>query len=375
MPRVAVLGANGQVGAELCLLLAGVPGIDLVPISRNRSGSAFLRWHGIRCRHGRPAVAAEAQGLLEDCDVVVNSALASGTPAQMRQIEDAIVHNAFAFSRPTALVIHFSTQSVYGDPTAGKPIRWRSLYGRAKLATEGRVRAEARRFGKAAVIFRLGHVCGALQQISNDIRQEISEDRVVLPERDRPSNTVYTATIVEAVLAAIRGQVVPGRYDLMNVPQWTWRAVYEYEARATGHELRPTIVPAPTPLAPLPVRAMRGMARLAADAAAGPFARQMVATALARLPPKLSERGQAWWYRKRARNEIASLSLSRTPANHLFWEANGSHFIDALTRTTELLERSPRIDLTRPSTAMWSEDLRLSEGVPAQAVAARERTS
>jgi nucleoside-diphosphate-sugar epimerase len=352
-----------------------VPGIDLVPISRNRSGSAFLRWHGIRCRHGRPAVAAEAQGLLADCDVIVNSALASGTPAQMRQIEDAIVHNAFAFSRPTALVIHFSTQSVYGDPTAGKLIRWRSLYGRAKLATEGRVRAEARRFRKAAVIVRLGHVCGALQQISNDIRQEISEDRVVLPERDRPSNTVYTATIVEAVLAAIRGRVAPGRYDLMNVPQWTWRAVYEYEARATGHELRPTIVPAPTAVAPLPVRAMRGMARLAADAAAGPFARQMVATALARLPPKLSERGQAWWYRKRARNEIASLSLSRTPANHLFWEANGSHFIDALTCTAELLERSPRIDLTRPRTAMWSEDLRLCEGVPAQAVAARERTS
>jgi len=375
MPRVAVLGANGQVGAELCLLLAGVPGIDLVPISRNRSGSAFLRWHGIRCRHGRPAVAAEAQSLLVDCDVVINSALASGTPAQMRQVEDAIVHNAFAFSRATALIIHFSTQSVNGDPTAGRLIRWRSLYGRAKLATEARVRAQARRFRKTAFIFRLGHVCGALQQISNDIRQEISEDRVVLPERDMPSNTVYTATIVEAVLAVIRGQVSPGRYDLMNVPQWTWRAVYEYEARVIGHELRPRIATAPSAPAPLPVRAIRGMARFAADAAAGPFARQLVATALARLPPRLSERGQAWWYRKRARSEIALLPSCREPADHLFWEANGSHFIDALTSTAELLERSPRIDLTRPRTAMWSEDLRLSEGAPAQTVAARERTS
>ncbi len=374
MPRVAVLGANGQVGAELCLLLAGVPGIELVPISRNRSGSAFLRWHGIRCRHGRPAVAAEAPGLLGDCDVVVNSALASGTPAQMRQTEDAIVHNAFAFSRSGAVIIHFSTQSVYGDPTAGKLIRWRSLYGRAKLATEGQVRAAARRFRKPAHIFRLGHVCGALQQISNDIRQEISENRVVLPEQDRLSNTVYTATILEAVLAAIQGRVAPGRYDLMNVPQWTWRAVYEYEARATAHELRPTIIAAPTP-APLPIRAMRGMARLAADAAAGPLARQLVATALARLPTKLSERGQAWWYRKRARSEIASLSSSRTPANHLYWEPNGSHFIDALTPTAELLGRNPRVDLSRPRTAMWSEDLRLWEGVPVQSATPRERTS
>src|SRR5262249_62355175 len=90
MPRIAVLGANGQVGAELCLLLARIPGVDVVPICRNRSGSAFLRWKGIHCRHGRAAVAEDARSLFADCDVIVNSALASGTPVEMRRTEDAI---------------------------------------------------------------------------------------------------------------------------------------------------------------------------------------------------------------------------------------------------------------------------------------------
>jgi nucleoside-diphosphate-sugar epimerase len=372
MPKVAVLGANGQVGAELCLLLARTPEVDLVPIARNRSGSAFLRWHGIRCRHGRPAVAAEAPGLLADCDVVVNSALASGTPAQMRRTEDAMVTNAFACSRPGATIIHFSTQNVYGDPTRDRMIRWRSLYGRAKLATEARVLSRARRTGKPAYILRLGHVCGALQQISHNIRQEITENRVVLPDRDMDSNTVYTATIVDALLSIIRRKVRPGTYDLMNVPQWTWRTVYEYEARATGYELNPTIVASPAAATPVLRRVIRGMA----DVAGASFARQLAASALARLPPTLSERGQAWWYRKRARSEIASVFRAATPtyADHLAWRSNGGVFIPALMSTELALANSDATGLATPEVAKWSEDLRLADVAAAGAATAREST-
>jgi len=373
MPKVAVLGANGQVGAELCLLLARTPDIELVPIARNRSGSTFLRWHGIRCRHGRPAVAEEAPGLLADCDVVVNSALASGTPARMRRTEDAMVTNAFACSRPGATILHFSTQNVYGDPTPDRMIRWRSLYGRAKLATEAQVHSQARRTGKPAYILRLGHVCGALQQISNNIRQEISEHRVVLPERDMDSNTVYTATIVDALLNIIRGKVRPGTYDLMNVPQWKWRAVYDYEARSTGYELNPIIVASPGPATPVLRRVIRGMA----DLAGASFARQLAATALARLPPALSERGQAWWYRKRARSEIADIlrAATSTYADHLAWRSNGSVFIPSLMSTELALAHSDATGLAIPEVAKWSEDLRLADVAAAGVTTAWERTS
>lgn len=375
MPKVAVLGANGQVGAELCLLLAGLTDIDLVPIARNRTGSAFLRWHGLRCRHGRPADTGEARALLSDCDFIINSALASGTPAQMRRTEDAIVHNAFACSSPGAVIIHFSTQSVYGDPSPGKWVRWRSLYGRAKLATERRVRKEARRHGKRAYVLRLGHVCGPLQQISNDVRREIREDRVVLPTTDLPSNTVYTATIVDAILAIIAGRVSPGCYDLMNVPQWTWRAVYEYEARSTGHGLEPTLIPVTAPSAGWVARATRSLAGLLGNVASGPFMRQWVAAGLARLPASLSERGQAWWYCKRARSEIAALSARPSLSEHLTWIANGSRFIDCLSPTRDVLDRNPYAGLARPRMGSWGEDLLPAASAGGQVVGALERTS
>src|SRR5580700_7285514 len=193
MVRLGMVGANGQVGAELCLMFAGRGDLELVPICRNRSGSAFLRWHGIACRHGRVADPEDAPRLLSDCDVIVNSSLAGGSPSQIRRVEDQIIRSIFRYSKRSATVIHFSTQSVYGDPRPNRRIRWRNPYGRAKLVSERTARTEARRNGKPAYILRLGHVCGALQEISNTIRAGIQARSVVLPAENRSSNTVHTA--------------------------------------------------------------------------------------------------------------------------------------------------------------------------------------
>ncbi len=374
MPKIAILGANGQVGAELCLLLSQDPSIDLVPVCRNRTGSAFLRWMGVRCRHGRPAVEEEAPFLFGDCDFIINSALASGSPADMRRAEDAIVRNAFRCSPPHAKVIHFSTQSVYGDARRGQLVRWRSLYGRAKLATERCVRSEAGRSGKAAYILRLGHVGGTLQDISNNIRREINEERVVLPEVDSPSNVVYTAAIVDAILTIVRGGAPPGCYDLMNVPQWTWREVYEFEAAAVGSQLRAAVVRVPRRISGSR-RLVAVAARTVSDFAVTPLVRQLVATSLARLPTDLSARAHAWWHCKRARTELAALGQSHTPAEHLTWVANGTHFLPGLQRTTDGLAQIRTPVLSRHHGLSWPEDLpRAAVGSPALSTI-RERTS
>jgi nucleoside-diphosphate-sugar epimerase len=374
MTKVAILGANGQVGAELCLLLSQNPSIDLVPVCRNRTGSAYLRWMGVRCRHGRPAVAEEAPFLLGDCDFVVNSALASGTPAEMRRAEDAIARNAFRYSPPHAQVIHFSTQSIYGDARPDQLIRWRSLYGRAKLATERCVRSEAGRSGKAAYILRLGHVGGTLQDISNNVRREINEERVVLPEVDSASNLVYTATIADAIMTIVRGGAQPGCYDLMNVPQWTWREVYEFEAAAVGSQLRAAVVRAPRRISGSR-RLAAAAVRVASDLAATPLVRQLAASSLARLPTDLSARAHAWWHCKRARTELAALAESRPAAEHLTWVANGTHFLPGLQRTTDALTQIRTPALARQQSPSWAEDLpHATVGSPALSTV-RERTS
>ena len=232
MTRVAVIGANGQVGAELCVLLANMEGIEVIPVCRNRLGSAYLRYRGIACRHGQSADPAQAKMLFGDCDVVVNLALVStlSNPAAARSINKALLKNIVTMSPPDAKHLYFSTMSVYGDAEVGQRIVFRNSYGQDKWKSEKLARSYGKKAGRSTYIFRLGHVCGELQGITQQIRAAVKNGAVVLPDPERESNTVYVATICEAILKVIAGNVSPGTYDLMNTPQWSWRDVYAYEA-------------------------------------------------------------------------------------------------------------------------------------------------
>ena len=358
VPKVAILGANGQVGAEVCLLLRQMGGMDLIPICRSRSGSAFLRWQGFACRHGRPADPEEAARLLGDCDVIANFALSGGNPAQIRITEDRLVRNAFEYSAPEATIIHFSTQSVYGDPRPGRLVRWRNPYGRAKLLTERTVRSTQRRWRKPAFILRLGHVCGELQGISQDIRRELLEGQVVLPGIDVASNTVLTVVIAEAIRQIATGTVEPGTYDLMNCPHWTWRQVYAYEAQRCGAPFAPNI------MAIAPSRAggqvLVRLRRWAVALMTGRRSREVVANVLQALATeRLSRRLQALWSYHRARSEIAALrgEVASQPADHLSWVKNETRPFPQLP-TSDLLQPEPYpLALATRSCVAWPADL------------------
>jgi nucleoside-diphosphate-sugar epimerase len=356
MLKLAVVGANGQVGAELCLLLAAHKDIQLIPICRNQSGSAFLRWHGIACRHGRITDPADAARLIGDCDVIVNSALATGTPAQIRRIEDQIIQRIFRHSKDSATIIHFSTQSVYGDPGTSRWVRWRNPYGRAKLATERQIRLQSRSTKRLAFILRLGHVCGAMQEISNTIRAGIHAQSVCLPAENRSSNTVYTAAIIGAIDQILAGRAQPNTYDLMNTPRWTWREVYEYEAAVCQLPLALQIIGSHpgSPKSGILRSAVRFVGSLAA---AGPI-RDLVAKLFAYIPDSMNARGMAWWYAKRARTEIAKLGRSRELPEHLYWVENGVNFFPAETATIDLLRSLPALQETAGGAAeSWPADL------------------
>jgi dTDP-4-dehydrorhamnose reductase len=358
MPKIAILGANGQVGAEVCLLLRQMGSFDIIPVCRSRSGSAFLRWQGIACRHGRPADPQEASRLFGDCDVIANFALSTGNPAQIRGTEDHLVRNAFEYSPPGAIIIHFSTQSVYGDARPGRLVRWRSPYGRAKLLTERSVRNAQRRWPKPVFILRLGHVCGELQGISQDIRMELLEGRAVLPEVDVPSNTVLTIVIAEAIRQIAASNVKPGTYDLMNSPHWTWRQVYAYEAQQCGVTCTPNIIARPP--SHTGARVLGTLRQVAAALVTGRRSREATAYVLQALATqRLSRRLQALWSTQRARSEIASLTdgVAVRPAEHLSWVKNETRPFPQVP-TAELLQLGPYpLALTPCTSVVWTSDL------------------
>jgi nucleoside-diphosphate-sugar epimerase len=364
MPRIAVLGANGQVGAELCLLLARVPGVDLVPVCRNPTGSAFLRYSGIACRHGRPADPDEAPRLVGDCDVIVNCALGTGTPAEIRSFDRQLIRNMFEHSPPSAVIIHFSTLMIYGDPRPGKFFRLRNAYGRAKYAAENQVQAAARRSGKPAYVLRLGHVCGPLQNITDKIRKEISRGDVVLPEADVASNTVYTVTILDCLRSIIAGQERPGRYDVTNTPQWTWREVYDYESKSTSQEFSPTIATAAATGSSISGMLVRWVRRSIGRCLAWPEVRRNIEKLLTIAPTAINDRAQATWLAMRARSEIGALNAASKPAEELSWIRLDRRSLIKLQQTKLLLEDSPYGHIGNEVTRRWPQDLETAVAMP-----------
>ena len=370
MPRVAIIGANGQVGAELCLLLSGLPDIELVPVCRNHSGSAFLRYSGISCRHGLISEVAEAPSLIGDCDAIVNCALGTGTPRDIRAFDSRLLRNLFACSPRGATIIHCSTLMVHGDPRPGKRLRYRSPYGRSKLAAEAMVRAESKRFGKAAFTVRLGHVCGPLQNITANIRQEITNGQVLLPDIDVASNAVYTVTIVDAILSILAGRESQGEFDLTNMPQWTWGEIYQYEALMLGARLDPRLVrlaDSPTISGKLRHWLRARSSRLMHTAAV----RQTLEKALALTPKALNDRAQATWFRARARAEIEALRPISDIAPELSWIPLDRRHLSALQQTRLLLADDGYEKLTQDPAVRWPNDLPLASALQTQADVSR----
>jgi len=356
--RVAVLGANGQVGAELCLLLARQEKIDVVPVCRNRMGSAFLRFHGLACRHGDPADPMETHRLLGDCDVIANFALATLAPnyREAMELHDNLIRNVARFTRRSGKHIYFSTMSVYGDARAHQKIVFRDLYGREKYRCEKVARAAGNKYGVDTFIFRLGHVCGELQGITREIRHRVASPPVQVQGLERASNTVHVATIADAVLKAAAGRVAPGTYDLMNRPQWSWKEVFEYEGRQIGMSPRFAVCSEKVGIDSKDFfyrTAMVWMMILAGK----PSARRAGSRLLGLLPPEWHRRLKARYSTKAAASEIAKLFPKQQPMEAVLRKPVGSKFIDILTPTVELL-RQPEFHLSGrdPKTA-WPDDI------------------
>ena len=309
MTRVAILGANGQVGAEVCLRLREAPGIEVIAVARNVSGSAFLRCNDVECRHGRIGDLADAARLIDDCDVVVNFALSiTAIPRVDRQVNRQIMKSVVEAAKPDAAIVFASTIMVYAP---AMKFWLPDAYGLEKWLAEKRFRRLARQSQHPCYVFRLGHVLGDLQNITRKIYGEIAAGPVALPHQGvTASNTVFTSSIVEAIVRIARGQATPGTYDLITEPQWTWLDVYRYyaaqlklplELAAAGDTRSATPGASPS----------RFVRRTLGYFANTNFLRERLTFVLAFLPKSWNERTYMRYLQARALREIQSLRDSK----------------------------------------------------------------
>jgi nucleoside-diphosphate-sugar epimerase len=359
--KVAILGANGQVGAEVCLILRNFKNISLVPVCRNRLGSAFLRYQGIPCRHGLATDNNQAVRLISDCPVVANFALGSGSLREASDVNRHLIRNSIEYSPPNATILYFSTVTVYGDPSTHAWIRWKNAYAREKLRCERLALRLGRKYGNRVYVLRLGHVCGELQGITQIIRQDIANGPVSLPAPARKSNLVHMATIVDAILKAVSGELgEPGVYDLLNSPQWTWREVYEYEARRTGQPLELDPSNCENKAAGLSL-GKRIISRLVGVILGNPARKEYAMQLIARLSVRLNKRIQAMYYVNRAGSEINALENRTIVNDALYWREVGWKTLSGLGDTKELLARQEyHVQNIEPS-VRWPADLELAQ--------------
>jgi hypothetical protein len=117
------------------------------------------------------------------------------------------------------------------------------VYAYTKRYGERRALRLGKRQGKQAFVFRLGHVHGLLQRVSQHTAELVGGPYTEFEYPDTPSYTIFCHTIAEAIVGVGAGKESPGIYTLVSEPAWSWKEVLQYYAPPGRHlkiTLRPT---------------------------------------------------------------------------------------------------------------------------------------
>jgi len=274
-PRIAVIGANGQVGAEVSLFLHVRDDVDVVPIARSAYSTSLLRRAGLDCRHGTFA-SPDATHLIADCNVVADFSWPRGTPDQIRQFIRTNTANAVRMSPAHSQYVFISTQSVYRLTTTEPLYR---IYGRTKRQAESLVLRLGKRLHRPVYVLRLGHI----------------------PAID--SFTVFAFTVAEALAHTALGLEAPGTYTLVSVPPWTWREVHTYYANRLN--VTPELIEVPVRDAWLPLPRIQPGLLLSPLWHIVQRYRDLLNDLVYRVKPEIAERARTTYLKRRARHEVA----------------------------------------------------------------------
>jgi nucleoside-diphosphate-sugar epimerase len=245
MNTIGIIGANGKIGPELCIVLQ-LMGARPIAVCRSHLSAALLSRVGIEYRIGALTSAEEANRLIGDCSVVCDLSLPSGSASEIRSATKLIIRSAMMGSAQNTKFVYASTCAVF-------EMRWhlfcRSVYGANKRFAERFTLRSGRRLRRYVYILRLGSVYGELQPVSRSIEALIREVPTVVPTG--PSNSIFVFSIAEALVNIAEGREVPGIYTACSNPQWTWSEVHRYYADREGKnpeiiEKQPTRPPSVT---------------------------------------------------------------------------------------------------------------------------------
>jgi nucleoside-diphosphate-sugar epimerase len=254
MTKIAILGANGQVGSEVCLALAGDASVEITGVVRSLYGTPLLALagvpHAVADFDDPPALAAA----LGPADVVVDLTYPSGQLVEIQKTLGANLAAIAAAMRPGARYLHISSIMAFGmggdDNHLADHLVPRVSYGYLKRWGEGEALRVGKARGIAVYVARLGQVHGVLQSVTHAwlARWKTGEVSFVGGPDDL-STTLFSTEVADAVLACARGALEAETvYTLVSNPQRKLGELCDIY-RALHGEAEVSFVPPPAPSA------------------------------------------------------------------------------------------------------------------------------
>ena len=247
--KLGLIGANGHVGTELSFLLKN--DVDLIPITRNRLGSIYLKYNAFPCLISDISKENDALESLSDLDSVIISSYAIDpyTDSQTRSSQktnEEIIKNTIKFSKDNATLIYFSTIRAFSNNIVPNTSNFgiKSSFAKEKVHLEKLLLTESKKNKKRAFVLRMSQVFGENQPRTRYFRESLSKEKVIVQvSPEKKSNIVHTVTIKDAIMKCLDNSSLPGIYSLVNNPQWTWQNVIDYYKKPeTIIEYEPKII-------------------------------------------------------------------------------------------------------------------------------------
>ena len=234
--KVAILGANGQIGSVIAKNLNLMPDIQLIAVCRNFAGAQLLRDIACEVRIGSVDESNFDPKILEDCEVVINCIWPAGSSQAVEKINSIILDNV-AKQPHNQKFISLSSVAVYGTcidqawSTFDKP-KPDGPYGQSKLEFERLIIKKFQKIRKSFYIIRLGHVFGAEQWLSSFILSAISDPEMLLPfSGNLPSNAIHVNDVTRGIISLIQSPPDSGIYNLASNPQLSWDKIFEWHSK------------------------------------------------------------------------------------------------------------------------------------------------
>jgi len=232
--KIGIIGASSQVGSSLAFYLKHFTEITPVCFVRSSYSQVFFEMTGIEYKACDINDTVLLKEELSKLDAVVDCTYPSGQLYEIPHIIRQNIKSITAAMPAGKTFIYFSTIMAYGMPDEYKHVKnfgiARSTYAYIKRIAEKTVESETAKNKLRGFNFRLGQVHGFLQSVNTSYREKLYVNQFIKLDGAPGDkvNVIFIRSLAEAVIKAAKKEILPGKYSLVNNPQWNLEELYGY---------------------------------------------------------------------------------------------------------------------------------------------------